>query len=75
MKKLPISFRVTPVENVQIFYREAGDPEASAVLRLHGFPTASHMFRDLIPQLAEEFHVFAPDLPGLGNTVVPANLK
>ena len=75
MKKLPISFRVTPVENVKIFYREAGDPEASAVLLLHGFPTASHMFRDLIPQLAEEFHVFVPDLPGLGNTVVPANLK
>ena len=75
MKRFPISFRVMPVENVKIFYREAGDHEASTVLLLHGFPITSYMFHHLIPQLAEEFQVFAPDLQGLGNTVVPANLK
>jgi pimeloyl-ACP methyl ester carboxylesterase len=55
----------------RVFYREAGRPENPAILLLHGFPTASHMFRDLIPILAERCYVIAPDLPGFGNTVSP----
>src|SRR5215472_15752910 len=54
-----------------IFYREAGDPSAPTVLLLHGFPTSSHMFRDLIPQLAAHYHVVAPDLPGFGFSESP----
>lgn len=49
-----------------MFYREAGDPGAPVVLLLHGFPTSSHMYRNLIPLLAEDFRVIAPDLPGFG---------
>src|SRR5262249_49078257 len=51
---------------------EAGNPQSPAVLLLHGFPTSSHMFRELIPLLADRYHVVAPDLPGFGNTVSPA---
>jgi pimeloyl-ACP methyl ester carboxylesterase len=54
-----------------VFYREAGEPGNPAILLLHGFPTSSHMFRELIPQLADRYHVVAPDLPGFGNTVSP----
>ena len=54
------------VDRTEIFYREAGDPGAPTILLLHGFPTSSHMFRNLIPQLAKTFHVVAPDLPGFG---------
>jgi pimeloyl-ACP methyl ester carboxylesterase len=59
-------FRTATVAGRSIFYREAGHPAAPAVLLLHGFPTSSHMFRDLIPQLAERYRVVAPDLPGFG---------
>jgi pimeloyl-ACP methyl ester carboxylesterase len=55
----------------RVFYREAGKPENPALLLLHGFPTSSHMFRDLIPLLADRYHVVAPDFPGFGNTVSP----
>src|SRR5215469_6507554 len=71
MKKIPISFHKTEAGKVKVFHREAGDPAAPAILLLHGFPTSSHMFRDLIPLLAEDYHVVAPDLPGFGNTVAP----
>ncbi len=71
MKTIPVSFHTTQVENVKVFYRQAGDAKSPAILLLHGFPTSSHMFRDLIPQLAEDYHVIAPDLPGLGNTIAP----
>src|SRR6185437_7654774 len=54
-----------------IFYREAGSPSAPNLLLLHGFPTASHMFRDLIPLLADRFHIVAPDLPGFGQSDMP----
>ena len=54
-----------------MFYREAGPADAPVILLLHGFPTASHMFRELIPQLATRFHLIAPDLPGFGRTVAP----
>jgi pimeloyl-ACP methyl ester carboxylesterase len=54
------------VDGINLFYREAGNPGSPAVLLLHGFPTSSHMFRNLIPKLADDFHVVAPDLPGFG---------
>src|ERR1700728_5459556 len=58
-------------DGVEVFYREAGDPNAPVVLLLHGFPTSSFMFRELIPRLADQFRVIAPDLPGFGFTEVP----
>jgi pimeloyl-ACP methyl ester carboxylesterase len=65
------AYRQMPVDGIEIFYREAGRPAAPVLLLLHGFPTASHMFRDLLPQLADEFHVVAPDLPGFGQSDLP----
>ena len=64
-------YRTQDVDGLNIFYREAGDSSAPAVLLLHGFPTSSHMFRDLIPLLAPHFHVIAPDLPGFGFSDAP----
>src|SRR6201992_862574 len=61
--------RSQTVGDVDVFYREAGAPDAPVILLLHGFPTASHMFRDLIPELAGRYRVIAPDLPGFGHTV------
>jgi pimeloyl-ACP methyl ester carboxylesterase len=58
-------------DGVEVFYRTAGDPSAPVVLLLHGFPTSSFMFRELIPRLADQFRVIAPDLPGFGFTEVP----
>ncbi len=71
IKTTPLSFHTLEVAGVKIFYREAGDPKAPAVLLLHGFPTSSHMFRNLIPLLADDFHVIAPDLPGFGFSDAP----
>jgi pimeloyl-ACP methyl ester carboxylesterase len=65
-------YRTAKVEGRQVFYREAGDPNAPSLLLLHGFPTSSHMFRDLIPLLADRYHVVAPDLPGFGFSDAPA---
>jgi pimeloyl-ACP methyl ester carboxylesterase len=67
-----ITYRTVEVDDVKIFYREAGPPNAPALLLLHGFPSASHMFRDLIPRLAGRFHVVAPDLPGFGQSDMPS---
>ncbi|MHC4830207.1 MAG: alpha/beta fold hydrolase [Planctomycetota bacterium] len=64
--------RSVEIDGLDIFYREAGSPENPTVLLLHGFPTSSHMFRNLIPQLASEYHVVAPDYPGFGNSSMPA---
>jgi pimeloyl-ACP methyl ester carboxylesterase len=58
-------------DGVQVFYRSAGDPNAPVILLLHGFPTSSFMFRELIPRLADHYRVIAPDLPGFGFTEVP----
>jgi pimeloyl-ACP methyl ester carboxylesterase len=66
-----IHYRTTHVDGVEVFYREAGSVQAPILLLLHGFPTSSHMFRNLIPLLADQYHVVAPDLPGFGLTVAP----
>src|SRR5262245_47930994 len=66
-----VHYLCTDTNGHRVFYREAGDPKSPSVLLLHGFPTSSHMFRDLIPQLADHYHIVAPDLPGFGNTVSP----
>jgi pimeloyl-ACP methyl ester carboxylesterase len=65
------TLRRIAVDDVDVFYREAGNPENRTLLLLHGFPTSSHMFRNLIPLLADRFHVVAPDLPGFGFTTAP----
>ncbi len=65
-----VHFRTQTVDGVELFYREAGPKTAPTVLLLHGFPTSSHMFRTLIPALADRYHVVAPDLPGFGFTRV-----
>jgi pimeloyl-ACP methyl ester carboxylesterase len=65
------SFHKVDASGINVFYREAGPKEAPAILLLHGFPTASHMFRDLIPQLADRFRLIAPDLPGFGQSDMP----
>ncbi len=59
------------VDGLDIFYREAGPKDAPTILLLHGFPTSSQMFRNLIPALAGRFHLVAPDYPGFGNSSVP----
>ena len=65
-----IRYRTSDVDGHEIFFREAGDPSRPTVLLLHGFPSSSHMFRDLIPLLADHFHLVAPDLPGFGLTEI-----
>ena len=71
-KNVPnINYRMITVDDVDIFYREAGNPKNPTILLLHGFPTSSHMFRDLIPELADEYHLIAPDYPGYGFSAMP----
>jgi pimeloyl-ACP methyl ester carboxylesterase len=64
-------YRTVTVDDVKVFYREAGDSNKPALLLLHGFPTSSHMFRNLIPLLANRYHVIAPDYPGFGFSDAP----
>ena len=70
-----VRYRNAEVKGIKIFYREAGHENAPTVLLLHGFPTSSHMFRNLIPALAERYHVVAPDLPGFGFSEAPERKK
>ena len=71
MNPTSVSYETAHVDGLKIFYREAGDPPTPAVLLLHGFPTSSHMFRNLIPELAVRYHVIAADLPGFGFSDAP----
>ena len=67
-----VFYRTVEVEGLNIFYREAGPKHAKTILLLHGFPTSSHMFRNLIPALSDKFHLVAPDYPGYGNSSMPS---
>lgn len=67
----PVRYQYADADGVRVFYREAGDPLKPVLLLLHGFPSSSHQFRELIPLLADKFHLIAPDLPGFGFTQVP----
>ena len=69
---MTVRFNAVDIDGLKVFYRSAGDPSAPVALLLHGFPSASHMFRELIPELAGKYHVVAPDLPGFGMTEQPA---
>jgi pimeloyl-ACP methyl ester carboxylesterase len=66
-----VQYRKADVDGFKVFYREAGDEGAPKLLLLHGFPSAGHMFRDLIPELSDNFHIVAPDLPGFGQSDMP----
>ncbi len=69
---LPIVHRTVQIDGLDIFYREAGPRDAPTVVLLHGFPTSSHMFRNLIPRLSDKYHVIAPDYPGYGYSAMPS---
>jgi pimeloyl-ACP methyl ester carboxylesterase len=66
------TFHTVSIDGLDIFYREAGSRENPTILLLHGFPTSSHMFRNLMPALADRFHLVAPDYPGFGNSSMPS---
>ncbi len=68
----PTLHKTVTVDGLEIFYREAGPQDAPTILLLHGFPTSSQMFRNLIPALSDRFHLVAPDYPGFGNSSMPA---
>ena len=65
-----VQYRSVMIEGLNVFYREAGDPRKPTLVLLGGFPSSSHMFRDLIPELSAKFHIIAPDYPGFGNTTL-----
>lgn len=67
-----IAYRSAEVDGLKVFYREAGAPDSPTLLLLHGFPSSSHMFRELIPLLVDRFHIVAPDLPGFGRSDMPS---
>jgi pimeloyl-ACP methyl ester carboxylesterase len=66
-----VRYAAADIDGFKVFYREAGNTAGPKLLLLHGFPSASHMFRDLIPLLADRFHMIAPDLPGFGQSDMP----
>ncbi|MHB9849172.1 alpha/beta fold hydrolase [Streptomyces krungchingensis] len=68
---IPVHYRTQTIDNLEVFYREAGSPDRPTLVLLHGFPTSSHMFRGLIPELADRYHVIAPDHIGFGYSSAP----
>lgn len=70
-RTLPVHFKTVKVDGLDIFYREAGDPSKPTILLLHGFPSSSHMYRDLIDDLSANYHLVAPDYPGFGQSSMP----
>ncbi len=71
INSFPVTYKTIKIDGLDIFYREAGDPDKPTILLLHGFPTSSFMFRNLIPQLADKYHLVAPDYPGFGQSSMP----
>ena len=67
-----VTYHTANIDELNVFYREAGSKDAPVIILLHGFPTSSHMFRDLIPKLSDKYHVIAPDYPGYGNSSMPS---
>jgi pimeloyl-ACP methyl ester carboxylesterase len=72
---MSVHYKTADVDGFKVFYREAGRQGAPKLLLLHGFPSAGHMFRDLIPLLGDDFHIVAPDLPGFGQSDMPPREK
>src|SRR6187549_244739 len=70
-----VRYHTTTIDRVNVFYREAGPADAPVIVLLHGFPTSSNMFRNLIPALADRYHVIAPDYPGFGHSDMPDRAK
>src|SRR5688500_15225236 len=66
-----VHYRSVDIDGVKVFYREAGPADAPVIVLLHGFPSSSHMFRNLIPVLASQYRVIAPDYPGFGHSDMP----
>src|SRR5499426_1866322 len=66
-----VKYGTVDIDGLKLFYRTAGAAEAPNLMLLHGFPSAGHMFRDLMPLLADRFHIIAPDLPGFGQSAMP----
>ena len=73
-EKNMITYHKIQVEDCQVFYCEAGSAEKPAILLLHGFPSSSHMYRELMPELADEYHLIAPDFPSFGQTESPERI-
>src|SRR5215467_15968463 len=71
-KDYPVHYSTVKIDNLDVFYRDAGPKDAPVLLLLHGFPTSSNMFRNLIPRLAGSFRLIAPDYPGFGLSSMPA---
>jgi pimeloyl-ACP methyl ester carboxylesterase len=70
-REIEMNFNTADVEGLRLFYREAGDPSKPTIVLLHGFPSSSYHFHDLIPLLADRFHIIAPDYPGMGFSDAP----
>jgi len=69
--KNPVTYKTILVDSLKIFYREAGDKNKPTIILLHGFPSSSHMYQNLINELADNYHVIAPDYPGFGQSSAP----